>query len=47
MQKSIRLMEKGIIDSSKIITHRFSLDDIKKAMNTMKISERIKIIVNP
>ena len=47
MQKSIRLMEKGIIDSSKIITHCFSLDDIKKAMNTMKISERIKIIVNP
>ena len=47
MQQSIRLMEKGIVDSSKIITHRFSLDDIKEAMNTMKLSERIKIIVNP
>lgn len=47
MQQSIRLMEKGIIDSSKIITHRFSLDKIKEAMNKMKISERIKIIINP
>jgi len=47
MQQSIRLMEKGIVDSSKIITHRFSLDDINEAMNTMKISERIKVIVNP
>lgn len=47
MQQSIRLMEKRIIDSSKIITHRFNLNDINKAMNTMKISERIKVIVNP
>ena len=47
MQQSIRLMEKGIIDSGKIITHRFSLNEIKKAMETMKISERIKIIINP
>jgi threonine dehydrogenase-like Zn-dependent dehydrogenase len=47
MQQSIKLIEKGIIDSSKIITHCFSLNEIKEAMDTMKIPERIKIIVNP
>ncbi|NHJ23899.1 MAG: hypothetical protein EAX89_04955 [Candidatus Lokiarchaeota archaeon] len=47
MQQSIRLMEKGIVDPNKIITHRFNLDEIEEAMNTMKKSDRIKIIINP
>jgi len=47
MQRSIRLMEKGFVDPNKIITHKFKLDDIKKAMNTMKTPERVKVIINP
>ena len=47
MQRSIRLMEKGFVDSNKIITHKFKLDDINEAMNTMKAPERVKIIINP
>jgi threonine dehydrogenase-like Zn-dependent dehydrogenase len=47
MQRSIRLMEKGFVDPNKIITHKFKLDDIHEAMNTMKTPERVKIIINP
>ena len=47
MQRSIRLMEKGFVDSNKIITHKFKLDDINEAMKTMKSPERVKIIINP
>lgn len=47
MQQSIRLMEKGIVDPNKIITHRFKLEEINKAMDTMNNSDRIKIIINP
>ena len=47
MQRSIRLMEKGFVDSNKIITHKFKLDDINEAMKTMKTPERVKIIIKP
>ena len=47
MQGSIRLMEKSIVDPNKIITHRFKLDDIEEAMSTMKMAERVKIVINP
>lgn len=47
MQRSIRLMEKGLVDPSKIITHRFDLDEIHEAMATIEISERVKVIVKP
>jgi len=47
MQCSIRLMEKGFVDPNKIITHRFKLNEIIEAMNTIKKSERVKIIINP
>ncbi len=47
MQQSIRLMEKGIVDPNKIITHRFNLEEIEEAINTMKKLDRIKIIINP
>ena len=47
MLKSIRLMEKGLVDPAKIITHEFSLQEISKALETMNSSRRIKIIVKP
>lgn len=45
MQKSIQLMEKGLVDTKKIVTHTFPLADIKTAMETMEISERIKVMI--
>ena len=47
MQSSIRLIEKGFVDPNKIITHRFKLDDITEAMETMKKPNRLKVIINP
>ena len=47
MQKAIRLMETGLVDTEKIISHRFSLDDIDKAVEVMGQAERNKVIVNP
>jgi threonine dehydrogenase-like Zn-dependent dehydrogenase len=40
-------MEKGFVDPNKIITHQFKLDDINKAMGTIKKPERVKIIIKP
>jgi len=47
MQQSIDLMESKIIDPSKIITHRYPLEEIFEGMNIMNSKERIKIIINP
>jgi len=47
MLKSIRLMEKGLVDPAKIITHEFSLQEISKALETMNSPRRIKIVVKP
>ena len=45
MHQAIRLMERGLVDPSKIITHRFALDEIDKAMATMGETERNKVMV--
>ncbi len=47
MAKSIRLMETGLINTEQIISHRFPLTDIVKAMEVMGSAERNKIIINP
>jgi L-iditol 2-dehydrogenase len=47
MQSAIRLMEARLVDIEKIITHRFPLQDIHKAMDVMASPERNKIIINP
>ncbi len=47
MQSAIRLMETGLVDVGKIITHRFPLTDIHKAMDVMASPERNKVIINP
>jgi len=47
MQNAIRLMERGLVDPNKIITHRFSLDAIGEAMATMDGPNRNKVIINP
>ena len=47
MQKAIMLMERGLVDAEKIISHRFSLSDIHRAVDTMAQPERNKVIINP
>ncbi len=47
MQSAIRLMETGLVDIGQIITHRFPLKDIHKALEVMASPDRNKVIINP
>lgn len=47
MARAIRLMERGLIDGSKIISHRFPLERIKEALEVMGTPDRNKIVINP
>jgi L-iditol 2-dehydrogenase len=47
MQRAIRLLETGLVDTAKIISHRFPLSDIQQAVEVMSGSERNKVIINP
>jgi len=47
MIKAIRIMERGLIDPSQIITHRFGLTQITEAMETMGRKDRNKVMVFP
>ena len=47
MQNAIRLMATGKVDPGQIITHRFPLKDIHKAVELMSRPERNKVIINP
>ncbi|MCE9613045.1 MAG: alcohol dehydrogenase catalytic domain-containing protein [Lentisphaerae bacterium] len=47
MQHAIRLMETGLVDTSRIISHRFPLADIAHAVEVMGSPDRNKVIVNP
>lgn len=47
MSKAIRLMETGLIDTERVISHRFPLSQIHEAMEVMASPERNKIIINP
>ena len=46
MQKSIALMESGLVNPEKIISHRFGLKDIHQAVEVMGQPERNKVMVN-
>ncbi len=47
MAKAIRLMESGLVDTGKIISHRFPLEKIHEAMAVMGSPERNKVVINP
>lgn len=47
MMKSIRLMETGLVDTERIISHRFPLAQIHEAMEVMASPERNKVIIKP
>ena len=42
---SIRLMEIGLCDPEKIISHRIALPDIHEALRVMETLERVKVVV--
>jgi L-iditol 2-dehydrogenase len=45
MMQSIRLQERGLIDTEDIISHRFALDEINDAMAAMDRSDRNKVVI--
>ena len=47
MQKAIRLMESGLVDTEQIISHRFALTDIHTAVDVMGQEERNKVMIHP
>jgi L-iditol 2-dehydrogenase len=47
MAKAIRLVETGLVDIEKIISHRFPLSKIQEAMAVMGQPERNKVVINP
>ena len=47
MQEAIRLMERGLVNPEKIISHRFPLSKIHDAVDAMGKPGRNKVIVNP
>lgn len=47
MQKAIRLMETGLVDTEKIISHHFPLSRIHEALDLMESPRRNKIIIYP
>ena len=47
MSRAIRLMETGRIDIEQVISHRFPLSEIHKAMGVMAGPNRNKVIIHP
>jgi threonine dehydrogenase-like Zn-dependent dehydrogenase len=47
MSRAIRLMETGLVDTEKTISHRFPLSQIHDAVETMRNPERNKVMVKP
>lgn len=47
MQRAIRLMETGLVRPEEIISHRFPLSEIHRAVEVMGSPDRNKVVVNP
>ncbi len=47
MSRAVKLMETGLVDTEQIISHRFPLAEIHRAVEVMASPERNKVIVNP
>lgn len=47
MTKAVSLLEKGKVDPGKIVTHKFPLTEIDKALSAMELPNRVKVIINP
>ncbi len=47
MSNAIRLMERGLVDTEQIISHRFALEEIHRAVQVMGTRERNKVMIHP
>jgi L-iditol 2-dehydrogenase len=47
MLQAIRLMERGLVDTEKVISHRFPLTDIHKGLEVMGTATHNKVVINP
>jgi threonine dehydrogenase-like Zn-dependent dehydrogenase len=47
MSSAIRLMERGLVDPEKTISHHFPLSEIHKAVEVMGSPERSKVMIHP
>jgi threonine dehydrogenase-like Zn-dependent dehydrogenase len=47
MEKAIRLMERGLVNPEQVISHRFPLTEIHKAVEVMASPNRNKVIIHP
>jgi len=47
MIKAIRLMETGLVDAGRIISHRFPLSRIHEAVELMGRPQRNKVMIHP
>jgi len=47
IEKAIRLMDRGLVNVERVISHRFPLSEIHKAVEAMASAERNKVIINP
>lgn len=47
MQRALRLIGAGLVDPDKVISHRFPLTEIHRALEVMGTPERNKVVVNP
>jgi L-iditol 2-dehydrogenase len=46
-ETALRLVESGRVDTQKMVTHRFALEDTAKAIETVSSGEGIKVAVMP
>jgi L-iditol 2-dehydrogenase len=47
MTRAIRLMETGLVDVEQIVSHRFPLAEMHRAVEVMKGADRNKVIIHP
>lgn len=47
MMKAIQLMEKGLIDTEAVVSHRFALNELDAALAVMAAPDRNKVILHP
>jgi L-iditol 2-dehydrogenase len=47
MQHAIRLMERGLVDPERIVSHRMALTDIQDAVDIMGQADRNKVLIIP
>jgi len=47
MSRAIRLMERGLVDTEQVISHRFPLTEIHQALEVMESPDHNKVIVHP